>query len=158
MPISVNARTSAVLRATVLRATVLLLLTISAQANQASLPPCPSSPNCVSSLATDKAHFIEPLSGARSAEQARLALTETLKALDRVEWNAASDRHIQATFTSLIFRFVDDVDFVILDSGDINVRSASRVGHSDLGANRRRIEDLRKRFSDVLAVPSSATP
>ncbi|MFK7778444.1 MAG: DUF1499 domain-containing protein, partial [Gimesia sp.] len=52
-----------------------------------------------------------------------------------------------AEFRSLCFRFVDDVEFLI-DSGQnmIQVRSASRVGHSDFGANRKRIESIRRLY------------
>lgn len=54
--------------------------------------------------------------------------------------------HIEAR--SLIFRFVDDVEFLI-DSGQqrVQVRSASRTGYSDLGVNRRRVERIRRAFS-----------
>ena len=56
--------------------------------------------------------------------------------------------YFRAEFTSLIFRFVDDVEF-LLDENEhvIHVRSASRVGHSDLGANRQRVERLRAAFA-----------
>jgi len=58
------------------------------------------------------------------------------------------DCYIHATFTSLIFRFVDDVEFVIDDSAkQIQFRSASRVGRNDFGVNRRRIEQLRDKLA-----------
>ncbi|MEE9422172.1 MAG: DUF1499 domain-containing protein, partial [Gammaproteobacteria bacterium] len=53
--------------------------------------------------------------------------------------------HVEAT--SLIFRFVDDVEFLISpDENIIHVRSASRIGRSDWGVNRKRIERIRKAF------------
>lgn len=60
---------------------------------------------------------------------------------------AAEERYIHAAFTSALFRFVDDVEF-FLDEGTrtIHVRSASRVGYSDFGVNRRRVEEIRTRF------------
>lgn len=52
--------------------------------------------------------------------------------------------YIHAEFTSALFRFVDDVEFLVDDRASvIHVRSASRIGHSDLGVNRRRIETIR---------------
>ncbi len=59
----------------------------------------------------------------------------------------AQKGYIHAEFTSFLFRFVDDVEFV-LDEGSktIHVRSASRVGYSDLGVNRKRVEAIRSRF------------
>lgn len=126
--------------------------------SDATLAPCPSSPNCVSSQATDADHFVEPLSGASTPAEARAALTRVLSNVNRIEWSSSSDRHIRAAFTSLIFRFVDDVVFIIEDDGNIAVRSASRMGHSDLGANRNRVERLRKQFSQALLAPSKTAP
>lgn len=144
-------------------ATLLLALgsngyAMNAGTNEAELAPCPSSPNCVSSQATDKDHFVEALSGASTPAEARAALTQVLSGLKRVEWSATSDRRIQAAFTSLIFRFVDDVEFIIKDNGSVAIRSASRVGHSDLGANRNRVEMLREKFLQALIAPRKSNP
>ena len=60
---------------------------------------------------------------------------------------SSTNTYIHVEFTSLIFRFVDDVEFLFDDEKKlIHVRSASRVGYSDLGANRNRVEEIRKRF------------
>jgi uncharacterized protein (DUF1499 family) len=53
---------------------------------------------------------------------------------------------IHVEFTSEIFRFVDDVEFYFEDPGIIHFRSASRLGHSDLGVNRERMENIRQLF------------
>lgn len=59
----------------------------------------------------------------------------------------AEERYIRAEFTSAFFRFVDDVEFLLDDGTEtIHVRSASRVGHSDFGVNRRRVKEIRLRF------------
>ncbi|HEY9596037.1 MAG TPA: DUF1499 domain-containing protein, partial [Cyanophyceae cyanobacterium] len=43
--------------------------------------------------------------------------------------------------------FVDDVEFFLDDNANvIQVRSASRLGESDLGVNRKRIETIRAEF------------
>jgi len=42
--------------------------------------------------------------------------------------------------------FVDDVEFFFPDTAVIHMRSASRVGYSDFGANRKRLEKIRQRF------------
>ena len=55
---------------------------------------------------------------------------------------SAQDKYIRSEFTSSLIGFVDDVEFYIEASG-IQVRSASRLGHSDFGANRKRIESIR---------------
>ncbi len=112
------------------------------------LAPCPESPNCVSSMAGDEAHFIEPLSYTGSAEEARERLIETVKSMKRTKIVAEDENYIHAEFTSAIFRFVDDVEFLFdRDANRIHVRSASRVGHSDLGVNRKRVEEIRNKFS-----------
>lgn len=127
-----------------------------AGSNNTTLAPCPPSPNCVSSEAADEEHFIEPLSGASTPAEALAALTSVLDTFKRVEWVASSDRHIQAKFTSLILRFVDDVDLIIEDDASVTVRSASRVGHSDFGVNRNRVEMLREKFTQALS--NTTTP
>jgi uncharacterized protein (DUF1499 family) len=60
--------------------------------------------------------------------------------------------YIHAEFTSRLFRFVDDVEFSFDDTNKlINFRSASRKGYSDLGVNRKRMEEIRKRFESALS-------
>lgn len=110
------------------------------------LTPCPDSPNCVNSQVTGK-HFIAPIAYTGDRRQARERLQKLLETEKRVVLMTVEETYIRATFTSRIFRFVDDVEFYLPDEPVIHVRSASRVGYSDLGANRRRIEHLRNRFT-----------
>ena len=102
------------------------------------LTACPESPNCVSSFESDAEHGIQPL-------QANLHQVERVL-LGLVEANIVESRngYLYAEFTSRLMRYVDDVEF-LEDStaGVIHVRSASRLGYSDLGANRKRIENIR---------------
>jgi len=111
------------------------------------LAACPNSPNCVSSQSADPRHAIDPLRYEGTAEKARELLIEVVSGMKRARMIVAEERYLQAEFTSALFRFVDDVEF-LLDSGTktIHVRSASRVGYSDLGVNRRRVEEIRSRF------------
>jgi len=111
------------------------------------LAACPDLPNCVSSQSTDPRHAIDPLRYEGTAEKARGLLIEAVSGMKRARIVAAEERYIHAEFTSALFRFVDDVEF-LLDDGTrtIHVRSASRVGYSDLGVNRRRVEEIRLRF------------
>ncbi|MEE4252098.1 MAG: DUF1499 domain-containing protein [Alcanivoracaceae bacterium] len=111
------------------------------------LPDCPQSPNCVSSQASDEARRVAPLAAGSSAAESRAMLTALLDSLPRVEWTAPADNIIQATFKTRILRFTDDVLFHIDDDGMIQVRSASRIGYSDLGANRSRVEMLREELA-----------
>ena len=111
------------------------------------LTPCPSSPNCVSSLSKGRKHTIEPLQYTGSRDETRHRLIGILEkqAAARVIINETD--YIHAEFRSRIFKFVDDVEFLFSDENKtIHVKSASRRGYSDLGANRRRVERLRRAF------------
>ena len=113
--------------------------------SQRSLGPCPDSPNCVSSQSSDSSHFIEPIRLTVAPERGWDALKAVLQAMQRVKIVEESDGYIHAEATSRMFRFVDDVEFLMRPDGQfVDVRSASRVGYSDFGVNRRRIERIRQ--------------
>lgn len=128
-----------------MRAGVILAMVIATGASGApSLPPCPDKPNCVSSQATD-AHAIAPIRYASTRELAMARLLGVLRAMPRCTIVEAGPASVRAEFRTKIFRFVDDATFVFDDgTKTIHFRSASRVGHSDLGVNRRRMEEIRK--------------
>jgi uncharacterized protein (DUF1499 family) len=112
-----------------------------------SLAPCPDTPNCVSSQSTDERHAVAPLRYAGAAEAALQRLTEVIRGMKRARITTIQERYLHAEFTSLVFRFVDDAEFLLDESTQtIHVRSASRVGTSDFGVNRRRVEEIRTRF------------
>jgi uncharacterized protein (DUF1499 family) len=112
------------------------------------MSPCPKSPNCVSSLSEDESHQVEPLTYNGPLEEAREKLISVINSMKRSKVVIAEDYYIHATFTSFLFRFVDDVEFSFDDARKIiDVRSASRTGYSDLGVNRRRVEEIRQRFA-----------
>jgi uncharacterized protein (DUF1499 family) len=123
-------------------------------AQDGKLLPCPSSPNCVSSQAPDEGHRTAPLPYTGPARDAWSRLTGIIASLPRAKVMTDSDTYLHVEFRSLVFRFVDDVEFLADDDAKvIHVRSASRVGHSDLGANRRRIETIRARWLTSAAAP-----
>jgi len=108
------------------------------------LAPCPSSPNCVSSQSSDDAHRIAPLTYSGRATDAMKKLTAIVQTFPRTSVITVSDSYLHAEFTSALFRFVDDVEFLVDNTAKvIHVRSASRMGYSDLGVNRKRIEQIR---------------
>lgn len=125
-------------------ATFLLVCLCSGSIAAEVLPPCPDTPNCVSSLSDNEDQRVDPLPGAPTPEESMALLESVIMSMPRTTWEQVSDRQAQATFTSLIMRFTDDVSFYIRNDGDIDVRSASRVGHWDFGANRRRVEEIRE--------------
>jgi uncharacterized protein (DUF1499 family) len=112
------------------------------------LAPCPQSPNCVCSQAADAQHQIAPFTyrGERSAALARLQTA--LATLPRTRVTTVSDVYLHATSASSLFGFVDDLEFFFPEGRKvIEVRSAARLGWSDFGVNRRRIENLRAAFT-----------
>ena len=118
--------------------------------NNSRLEPCPSSPNCVVSQNGDEEHSIEPITYQSDLATARETLLKVLSVVPRTEVIEQTDDRIQAESTSRIFKFVDDVEFYFpQDENVIHVRSASRVGESDLGVNRRRIEQIRLAMQDL---------
>jgi uncharacterized protein (DUF1499 family) len=106
------------------------------------LAACPESPNCVSSEEGE----VEPLSFSGPSDLAWMRLKRSIQAVGgTVETDKGT--YLAATFQSALFRFVDDMEFrMVSDEQLIHVRSASRVGHSDMGANLKRVEKLRKLF------------
>jgi uncharacterized protein (DUF1499 family) len=109
--------------------------------------PCPESPNCVSTQAAGHKHGIDPIRYTGTKEQAKQRLVQVISSMKRSKIIADEGDYLHAEFTSLIFRFVDDVEFSFDDGNKlIHFRSASRLGYSDLGANRKRMEAIRKGF------------
>ncbi|AKS43033.1 DUF1499 domain-containing protein [Wenzhouxiangella marina] len=105
------------------------------------LAACPSAPNCVSSEdGTPEGQRVEPFPA-----EAWARIPSIIGELGGRVMREESD-YIAAEFTSSLFRFVDDVEFRRATDG-IHLRSASRVGYSDLGANRKRVAALREQLS-----------
>jgi uncharacterized protein (DUF1499 family) len=111
------------------------------------LMECPKTPNCVSSHAKDDKHYIQPILFIGTLQEAQSQLLEMLTGWKVAEIVVSQDNYIRAKFTSMVFRFVDDVEFYFPEAESkeviIHVRSASRVGRSDFGVNRKRIEQIR---------------
>ncbi|MCP5019551.1 DUF1499 domain-containing protein [Ketobacter alkanivorans] len=107
-----------------------------------NLTDCPSSPNCVSSQAKDEDHLFQAIPYTGSAAQAKDKLLEILDGYPRCTITKNEDNYIRAEFTTAIMRFTDDAEFLIQEDS-IQVRSASRVGYSDLGKNRSRMNEIK---------------
>ncbi|HVC95589.1 MAG TPA: DUF1499 domain-containing protein [Pirellulales bacterium] len=111
------------------------------------LAPCPNSPNCVSTQATDADHRMEPIAIDDSPDQAIGRLKTVIGALPRMKIVTETEDYVHAEATSRLFRFVDDVEFFVdREAKVIHFRSASRVGHSDFGVNRARMEQIRAAY------------
>ncbi len=112
--------------------------------SQRTLSPCPSSPNCVSTQATDEDHTIAPFQYKKSRAEAKEALKSAIATLPRTKLVEEDESYLRYEFTSLLLRFVDDVEFLFDETTKtVHFRSASRTGYSDLGVNRKRMEQVR---------------
>lgn len=131
---------------------LLFTLPVSAFSNQKiilnmKLKQCPNSPNCVSSQSESESHHIDPLPYNSSGDEAMKKIKKTILAMPRTNLVEEKEHYLHVEFKSSVLRFVDDVEIIIDDSEKlIHLRSASRIGHSDFGANRRRIDEIKKNF------------
>jgi uncharacterized protein (DUF1499 family) len=115
------------------------------------LAACPSTPNCVSSDAAREAQRVDGLAYSGSPSTAWLAVRQAVLELPRTKVTTEEDGYLRAESTSFFFRFVDDLELHHRPSlGIIAVRSASRIGRSDFGVNRKRVEQLRTLLSSKL--------
>lgn len=127
------------------------------------LRPCSGRPNCVCSEFKDSSSYVKPLkilgSPKHDWERAKRIIREMGGNIELEE-----DSYLWATFRTKVFRFIDDLELRIDEENEvIHIRSGSRVGYSDLGANRKRIEVFRERFNrgnspdnkDTMALPAT---
>ncbi len=121
--------------------------------NSGSLKSCPDSPNCVVSQidSSDEEHFIESLKYDIDREEAYDAFLKILSVVPDTIVIEEDGGYIRTESTSKLMGFVDDMEFYFPeDESVIHWRSASRLGQSDLGVNRRRLEQIRFAFNDFI--------
>ena len=110
------------------------------------LRPCPATPNCVCSEWPVDGAFVEPMSYTTTAEEAWGRMKQAIIATGG-EIVTGQDAYLHARFVTPLLRYVDDVELRLeADKRLIHIRSASRVGRSDLGANRQRVGRIRAAF------------
>ncbi len=112
------------------------------------LSPCPGSPNCVSSEeGADAGHAMPPWTFAGDPGEAMAVLAGLVGAAARARVVDTAAGYLHAEFRTPVIGFIDDVEFRFDPaSGSVRFRSASRLGYSDLGVNRRRMDALGRRF------------
>ena len=108
------------------------------------LAPCPGTPNCVNSQGESKSET-EPLPPVSIPE-----LKKVIESMERTKVIDQTSNYLYAEFKSQLMGFVDDVEFYLdPDANVLHVRSASRLGQSDLGVNRKRVEEIRAKLSSL---------
>ena len=113
------------------------------------LHPCPKSPNCVSTQATENKHKINPINFSGSLNEAKDKIVNIISSLKRSKIITNKDNYIHAEFRTATFKFVDDVEFLFDESEKIiHFRSRARLGYSDMGVNRKRMETIGNMYSN----------
>ncbi len=115
------------------------------------LAACPQSPNCVSTQTDQPEKQMEPLEFTGSTDQTREKIKAILESMPRTRLVTQSENYLHFEVRSLLMRYVDDVEFLIdPEKKQIDFRSASRIGYSDLGVNRDRMETITRKFQESL--------
>ena len=111
------------------------------------LRSCPDQPNCVCSHSENELHAIDPIQYQGESEIARKILLDIVESRADLRLIEATDVYLRVEARTRWLGFIDDIEFLVdPEASQIHIRSASRLGYSDLGANRARIETIRKLF------------
>ncbi|MFT6068504.1 MAG: hypothetical protein ACJAT2_002285 [Bacteriovoracaceae bacterium] len=114
---------------------------------EGKLSSCPDKPNCVSSFASkEDEHYLPAIQVISNKERAHLKISGILSKNSSAKIISSTPDYIHAEYTSSVFKFVDDVEFYFGLDKLVHFRSASRTGRSDLGVNKKRIEEIRFKF------------
>lgn len=129
---------------TAIAGATLLLIVGCAQGDESvtdkSRTPCGDKPNCVSTLDTRDAFRVEPFELKQGMSLA--PVLEVALSMPGIRLGTQEPGYARVESVSKIMRFVDDLELRI-DGNQLIVRSESRVGYSDFGVNRKRVETLR---------------
>lgn len=114
------------------------------------LSACPSTPNCVGSQEREPSVAPFPLLPGDQGAESLALLAQLIEAMPRSAIKRQEAGYLHAEFESWLFGFIDDLELLVNHTPpQIEVRSAARLGYSDLGVNRRRVEQLRKGYLEA---------
>ncbi len=115
---------------------------------QGRLAACPATPNCVSTQSSDATHAMPPIPYSTSPAEAKARLLDIIGSMERATVITDRPDYLHVEFRSRVFRFVDDVEFFLdPEARLIHFRSAARLGQSDMGVNRARMQTISARFT-----------
>lgn len=118
-------------------------------ASMTTLSPCPSSPNCVITTEDGGGKKMATLPFKATRAQTKQALEDVINATPRTSIETSTETYLHAVFTTKLMKFKDDVEFILdPELRVVHFRSASRVGHSDMGANKKRMTAFTKAYSE----------
>ena len=110
------------------------------------LPPVPTGPTASSARAVTSSTTSIPLPTKERSPPPWRLIQQVVQGLAGTRIVTQTDHYLHVEFRSKIMGFVDDVEFFFPDTTIIHMRSASRVGYSDFGVNRKRLEKIRQLF------------
>jgi len=111
-----------------------------------TLGSCPDSPNCISSLDEREEHYYEELTYSTDRATASAVILDAAK-VGNYEVITSSEEYVHILYKTKVFRFKDDLEFFLpADKKVIHMRSAARLGHSDFGVNRKRLDVIKGNF------------
>jgi len=115
------------------------------------LKPCPKSPNCVSTQTQQKSKKMDPIPFELDPKEVKKVIKSVVENLPNTHLENESINYLHYTFKSKMFRFTDDVEFLIdAEQKLIHFRSASRTGYSDMGVNKKRMTEIKKAIKHVM--------
>lgn len=112
------------------------------------LAPMPDTPNAVSSQTDIEDKYVAPLAYKENSQETMNAILSALTSMGNNEIQVQQNNYVHTVFTTGVLHFHDDVE-ILLDyqQKQINFRSQSRAGHSDLGVNRARYEQFKALYN-----------
>jgi uncharacterized protein (DUF1499 family) len=115
--------------------------------NKYIIRPCGDSPNCVSSMDERDKFTFAPLVYRDDIELAKERLKKAMARIPRSTLAEENGDYLRYEVKSLVFRFVDDVEFVFDPQKKVvHHRSASRLGYQDFGVNKKRMNQIKDIF------------
>ncbi|HEY9134240.1 MAG TPA: DUF1499 domain-containing protein [Pseudomonadales bacterium] len=129
----------------------LMLFCVSSFAGKEEFFQCPASPNCVSTevSASDLKHYVKPFQTIDGSEETWVKIKKTVLSMPRTKIIKEDKYYLKAKVKSAVFRFVDDLDILFSpETKTLSIKSASNVGYSDLGVNRKRVAELRRLLTE----------
>jgi len=122
-----------------------------------ALAVCSFLPNCVSSLATNRAHRLPPFRFTGPVEAAQERLQRVIRLMPRSVIVKDEPGYLAVIFRSKVFGFVDEAEFAFDEkNGDIDIHSVARSGFYDMGVNRSRLEEIRKSFLETEEIKAAS--
>lgn len=107
------------------------------------LKPVDDKPNSVSSQTDIKRNYMEPISYSGSNAQSQSKIKKSILNMKQIELVEEKVNYLHYVETSKVFKFKDDIEFYFDDSKQvIHFRSKSRVGYSDFGVNKKRMQKI----------------